>query len=138
MKVRKNKHKILDRMANPSWLDVSDKMWFINKEKPCKSYSPWCPVCNAVLFRKSMQRFPYSYEEWRLFELRQAAPEEAEFNRLEAQRNLLVEEMTRPPIDPEAQKAITKLILEREQDSDMKAFAILADQLPTFDQLENK
>ena len=34
--------------------------------------------------------------------------------------------------------AINKLILEREQASDMKAFAILADQLPTFDQLENK
>ena len=113
MKVRKNKHKILDRMANPSWLDVSDKMWYINKEKPCKSYSPWCPVCNAVLFRKTMQRFPYSYEEWRLFELRQAAPEEAEFNRLEAQRNLMLEEMSRPPIDPEAQKLALKLILER-------------------------
>ena len=94
MKVRKNKHKILDRMANPSWRDVSDKMWFINKEKPCKSYSPWCPVCNAVLFRKTMQRFPYSYEEWRLFELRQAAPEEAEFNRLEAQRNQGIKELS--------------------------------------------
>ena len=94
MKVRKNKHKILDRMANPSWLDVSDKMWYINKEKPCKSYSPWCPVCNAVLFRKTMQRFPYSYEEWRLFELRQAAPEEAEFNRLEEERNQGIKELS--------------------------------------------
>ena len=94
MKVRKNKHKILDRMANPSWLDVSDKMWYINKEKPCKSYSPWCPSCNAVLFRKTMQRFPYSYEEWRLFELRQAAPEEAEFNRLEEQRNQGIKELS--------------------------------------------
>ena len=38
----------------------------------------------------------------------------------------------------ENRMAINKLILEREQASDMKAFAILADQLPTFDQLENK
>ena len=94
MKVRKNKHKILDRMANPSWLDVSDKMWYINKEKPCKSYSPWCPDCNARLFYKTMQRFPYSYEEWRVFELRQAAPEEAEFNRLEEQRNQGIKELS--------------------------------------------
>ena len=73
MKVRKNKHKILERMANPSWKDVSNKMWFINKEKPCKSYSPWCPVCNAVLFRRTMQRFPYSYNEWAQFEKDQEA-----------------------------------------------------------------
>jgi hypothetical protein len=112
MKVRKNKHKILDRMANPSWLDDSLKMGFINKEKPCKSYSPWCPSCNAVLFRKNMQRFPYSYEEWRQFELHQQA-HEAVAQKMEAQRNLMLEEMTRPPIDPEAQKLALKLILER-------------------------
>jgi hypothetical protein len=113
MKVRKNKHKILDRMANPSWHTESNKMWFIRDTTPCKSYSPWCPDCNARLFYKQLQRFPYSYEEWRVFELRQAAPEEAEFNRLEAQRNLMLEEMSRPPIDPEAQKLALKLILER-------------------------
>lgn len=94
MKVRKNKHKILDRMANPSWLDVSDKMWYINKEKPCRSYSPWCPSCNAVLFRKTMQRFPYSYEEWRQFELHQVAHDEVARKMLEAQSNQVDKEMS--------------------------------------------
>lgn len=93
MKVRKNKHKILDRMANPSWLDVSDKMWYINKEKPCKSYSPWCPSCNAVLFRRSLKRFPYSYEEWRQFELHQAIHDEVARKMLEDQRNQVIKEM---------------------------------------------
>jgi hypothetical protein len=41
-----------------------------------------------------LQRFPYSYEEWRLFELRQAAPEEAEFNRLEDERNRGIKELS--------------------------------------------
>jgi hypothetical protein len=113
MKVRKNKHKILDRMANPSWLDVSDKMWFINKVKPCKSYSPWCPDCNAVLFRKQLKRFPYSYNEWYGFEQHQIAHDEVARKMLDKQRNLMLEEMTRPPIDPEAQKLALKLILEK-------------------------
>lgn len=78
MKVRKNKHKILDRMANPSWCDVSDKMWFIRKSERCKSYSPWCPDCNARLFYKQLQRFPYSYDEWYEFEQQQAALHEAD------------------------------------------------------------
>lgn len=94
MKVRKNKHKILDRMANPSWLDVSDKMWYINKEKPCRSYSPWCPSCNAVLFRRSLQRFPYSYEEWRQFELHQVAHDEVARKLLEEQRNQGIKELS--------------------------------------------
>ena len=112
MKVRKNKHKILDRMANPSWKESLDKMWFIRNTTPCKSYSPWCPDCNARLFYKQLQRFPYSYEEWRQFELHQEAHELAK-QKMEAQRNLMLEEMTRPPIDPEAQKLALKLILER-------------------------
>ena len=94
MKVRKNKHKILDRMANPSWLDVSDKMWYINKEKPCRSYSPWCPSCNAVLFRSSLKRFPYSYEEWRQFELHQVAHDEVARKMLEEQRNQGIKELS--------------------------------------------
>jgi hypothetical protein len=93
MKVRKNKHKILDRMANPSWKDVSNKMWFINKVKPCKSYSPWCPDCNAVLFRKQLKRFPYSYEEWYGFEQHQIAHDEVANKMLEDQRNQVIKEM---------------------------------------------
>jgi hypothetical protein len=60
-----------------------------------------------------MQRFPYSYEEWRLFELRQAVSDEARFEELETQRNLMIEELSRPPIDPEAKKLALKLILGR-------------------------
>ena len=113
MKVRKNKHKILDRMANPSWKEDLNKMWFIRGTTPCKSYSPWCPDCNARLFYKELKRFPYSYEEWRQYELHQVAHDEVANKMLENQRNLMLEEMTRPPIDPEAQKLALKLILER-------------------------
>ena len=85
MKVRKNKHKILDRMANPSWHTESNKMWFIRDTERCKSYSPWCPDCNAKLFYKELKRFPYSYEEWRQFELHQIAHDEVARKMLEAQ-----------------------------------------------------
>ena len=83
MKVRKNKHKILDRMANPSWKENLNKMWFIRGTTPCKSYSPWCPDCNARLFYKELKRFPYSYEEWYGFEQHQIA-HEAVAQKLEA------------------------------------------------------
>ena len=115
MKVRKNKHKILARMDNASIHEVTNKMWFIRKSERCKSYSPWCPDCNARLFYKSLQRFPYSYEEWRQFELHQEAHELAK-QKMEAQRNLMVEEMTKPPKDPEMQRLITKIILENNCD----------------------
>lgn len=73
MKVRKNKHKILARMDHASWHEVTDKMWFIRKSEKCKSYSAWCPDCNAKLFYKQLQRFPHSYEEWYEFEQQQVA-----------------------------------------------------------------
>lgn len=66
MKVRKNKHKILDRMANPPWLG-SDTMWFMRHIKPCKTYEKGCPDCDAVMFRKVHGRFPYSQAEWHTY-----------------------------------------------------------------------
>ena len=93
MKVRKNKHKILDRMANPSWKEDLNKMWFIRGTTPCKSYSPWCPDCNAVLFRRSLKRFPYSYKEWYGFEQHQIAHDEVARKMLEKQRNQIIEEL---------------------------------------------
>jgi hypothetical protein len=96
MKVRKNKHKILDRMANPSWKEDLNKMWFIRSTTPCKSYSPWCPDCNARLFYKQLQRFPYSYEEWRLFELNQAVPDENDRKILEDRRNQVLYQLETP------------------------------------------
>jgi hypothetical protein len=94
MKVRKNKHKILDRMANPSWKEGLNKMWFIRNTERCKSYSPWCPDCNAKLFYKKLQRFPYSYEEWRLFELDQVAQDEVANKMLTEQRNQVDKELS--------------------------------------------
>jgi hypothetical protein len=94
MKVRKNKHKILDRMANPSWHTESNKMWFIRDTERCKSYSPWCPDCNAKLFYKQLHRFPYSYQEWRQFELHQIAHDEVARKMLEAQSNQVDKEMS--------------------------------------------
>ena len=95
MKVRKNKHKILDRMANPPFGANDDKMWFINKVKPCRSYSPWCPDCNAVLFRRSLKRFPYSYAEWYGFEQHQIAHDEVARKMLREQRNQIVKELVK-------------------------------------------
>jgi len=94
MKVRKNKHKILDRMANPSWHTESNKMWFIRDTTPCKSYSPWCPDCNARLFYKQLQRFPYSYDEWYGFEQHQIAHDEVARKMLEEQRNQVDKELS--------------------------------------------
>jgi len=70
MKVRKNKHKILDRMANPPWLSDSNTMWFIRHIKPCKTYEKGCPDCDAVMFRKEHGRFPYTQREWFEYETR--------------------------------------------------------------------
>ena len=64
MKVRKNKHKILARMANPPFMGDSNTMWFIRDVKPCKGYEKGCPDCDAVMFRKIRGRFPYSQNEW--------------------------------------------------------------------------
>jgi hypothetical protein len=64
MKVRKNKHKILARMANPPFMGDSNTMWFIRDVKPCKSYEKGCPECDAVMFRKTYGRFPYTQAEW--------------------------------------------------------------------------
>jgi hypothetical protein len=65
------------------------------------------------LFYKELKRFPYSYDEWYGFEQHQIAHDEVANKMLENQRNLMLEEMTRPPIDPEAQKLALKLILEK-------------------------
>ena len=94
MKVRKNKHTILDRMANTPFGANDDKMWFIRDTERCKSYSPWCPDCNAKLFYKELKRFPYSYEEWRQFELHQVAHDEVARKMLEAQSNQVDKEMS--------------------------------------------
>jgi hypothetical protein len=64
MKVRKNKHKILDRMAHPSLRVDTNTMWFIRDARPCPSYDKDCPECNAVLFPKEHGRFPYTQQEW--------------------------------------------------------------------------
>ena len=70
MKVRKNKHKILERMANPSWFSDTNTMWFIRHVKPCKTYEKGCPDCDAVMFRKEYGRFPYTQAEWFAYETR--------------------------------------------------------------------
>jgi hypothetical protein len=103
MKVRKNKHKILDRMANPPFMGDSNTMWFIRHVKPCKTYEKGCPDCDAIMFRKEHGRFPYTQREWFEYETRN----------VKWGANLMLEEMTRPPIDPEAQKLALKLIMER-------------------------
>jgi|APGre2960657404_1045060.scaffolds.fasta_scaffold252348_1 hypothetical protein len=76
----------------------------------CPEHEAGCPVCDA----------------WRQYDI------------LMAGKELWDETPAEPTYERENRRELLKLIFEREQDSDMKAFAILADQLPTFDQLENK
>jgi hypothetical protein len=73
MKQRKRKKLILKRMDNPSWEYFlgSTTMYRTRQIKPCKSYSPWCSDCNAVLFRDLHGRFPYTVQEFNDFEGRQ-------------------------------------------------------------------
>lgn len=77
MKQRKRKHKIMEAMDNPSWgyFMQSTTMYRTRQIKPCKSYSPWCSDCNAVLFRNLMKRFPHTLEEFDDFEAYQQAKE---------------------------------------------------------------
>ena len=103
MKVRKNKHKILDRMANPPWLG-SDTMWFIRHVKPCKTYEKGCPNCDAVMFRKEHGRFPYTQREWFEYETRN----------VKWNYNLMVDELMYERADPEVQKAMLNLIFQEE------------------------
>ena len=56
--------------------------------KPCTDYEQGCPVCDAWREYENLVTYGAS-----------------------APRNLMVEEMTRPPIDPEMQKAMLKIIL---------------------------
>ncbi len=73
MKQRKRKKLILKRMDNPSWEYFIERttMYKTRDIKPCKSYSPWCSDCNAVLFRNLHGRFPHTIEEFNNFEGRQ-------------------------------------------------------------------
>ena len=73
MKVRKIKHKTMQRMTNPSWeVIMSNNTPFHTRHiKPCKSYSPWCADCNSVLFLKTMGRFPHTKTEADEFAYRQ-------------------------------------------------------------------
>ncbi len=71
--------------------------------KRCRTYVAGCAVCDTWRFYDEQGKFP-------------SFPELMDFMSVteqEEQRNLMLEEMTRPPIDPEAQKLALKLILER-------------------------
>jgi hypothetical protein len=46
------------------------------------------------LFYKELKRFPYSYEEWRQYELHQVAHDEVARKMLEEQRNQVDKEMS--------------------------------------------
>ena len=72
MKVRAFRKRAQRRMANAQWAawENDSKMYYINKIKPCKSYSSWCGDCNAVLFRKEMKRFPFTISEFNDYENR--------------------------------------------------------------------
>lgn len=73
MKQRKRKHKIMERMDNPSWeyFITRTTMYSTRKIKPCKSYTSWCSDCNANLFRQLHGRFPHTIEEFDNFENKQ-------------------------------------------------------------------
>jgi hypothetical protein len=70
MNQRKRKKLILKKMDNPSWeyFIQSTTMYRTRQIKPCKSYSPWCSDCNAVLFRDLHGRFPHTVQEFNGFE----------------------------------------------------------------------
>ncbi len=69
MNARKNKRRVMQRMASPRPFDSdSNRMDYIRGLKPCKTYSPWCSNCNAVLFKEVTGRFPYNISEFFAFE----------------------------------------------------------------------
>jgi hypothetical protein len=73
MKQRKRKKLILKKMDNPSWEYCIKRtaMYSTRRIKPCKSYSPWCSDCNAVMFRDLHGRFPHTMQEFSEFEDKQ-------------------------------------------------------------------
>jgi hypothetical protein len=73
MKQRKRKKLILKKMDNPSWEYCIKRtvMYSTRRIKPCKSYSPWCSDCNAVMFRDLHGRFPHTMQEFNEFEDKQ-------------------------------------------------------------------
>ena len=73
MNQRKRKKLILKKMDNPSWDYFMERttMYKTRDIKPCKSYSPWCSDCNAVLFRDLHERFPHTMQEFNDFESKQ-------------------------------------------------------------------
>jgi hypothetical protein len=73
MKQRRRKHLIMSRMANPPWDHDNPKMWFTHKIKPCRVYSYGCADCNAVLFKRLFNRFPYNIDEFDAFNAKQEA-----------------------------------------------------------------
>lgn len=70
MKVRKQKKRIMVRMAHQSWDEYwkRDKMYYVHFVKRCKEYSPWCADCIAVQFRNEFGRYPHSLSEFDGFE----------------------------------------------------------------------
>ena len=73
MKQRHRKHLILARLANPPWDHDNPKMWHTRHIKPCRTYSWGCADCNAVLFRRLFDRFPYNIDEFDAFTAKQEA-----------------------------------------------------------------
>ena len=82
MKVRTLRKRAQNMMDNVSWLAANEdiKAYRMRSIKPCKSYSPWCSDCNAVLFRKEMGRFPHTVAEFNEYE--QAKQEQIWENRV--------------------------------------------------------
>ena len=68
MKLRNQKRKLIGRMENMPFDLDTNKMYITRHIKPCASYTPWCSDCNAVLFKQSLGRFPYTIEEFNSFE----------------------------------------------------------------------
>ena len=68
MKQRHRKRLILKRMGTKPFSYDYEGMYHIRQIKPCKSYSAWCSDCNAVLFRQTKGRFPYTYAEFADYE----------------------------------------------------------------------
>ena len=68
MKLRTQKKKLIGRMENMPFDLDTNKMYITRYTKPCASYTPWCSDCNAVLFKQSLGRFPYTIEEFNSFE----------------------------------------------------------------------
>ena len=68
MKLRNQKRKLTERMENMPFDLDTNKMYITRYTKPCASYTPWCSDCNAVLFKQTLGRFPYTIEEFNSFE----------------------------------------------------------------------